>query len=381
MRLTYLTLCVLVASGCGDNGGDSTGSSGGSSTGTTTEPTTGTTTADDSTSTGETPTTGTPTTGSTTDPTTGSTTDPTTDSTTDPTTDSTTDPSTGTTEGTTGDPIDCRAIVRGPVTPELFVSGYDGSEDLAFDGKGGLALKQDDKIMIVRADKSETMLAEQIPVAYGSRFIADGRLLVALPQDGKVIAVDPRGAVSDFVGGVLGANGIYADTAGDVWLTEFGGSKLIRIKPDMSEETIVMGPDAVSANGVVFDPQRGLVFYTNYQLGIVRSVAIDGQGEPAAPQLVTTIPASAPDGLTLDACGNLYVVDQGNSRLFRVLLDGEGAAIGEAEALADFPSNVANAQFGVGEGFDDHTLYVAGNPGDVYMVVVEFPGAPIATVQ
>ena len=378
MRLTYLTLCVLVASGCGDDGGDSTTSSS-STTGATTEPTTGSTggtstTADDSTSTVDTPTTGTPTTDS-------STTEPTTGGTTEPTTGGTTEADTDTTDGTTGDELDCTAIVAEPRAPELFVSGYNGSEDLAFDGKGGLALKQDGNIILVRADKTETTLAEGVPQAYGSRFIRDGRLLVALPQGGKVIAVDPQGAVSDFVGGLQGANGIYADTAGDVWITEFGGSKLTRVKPDLTEEEIVAGPDAVSANGVVFDPQRGLVFYTNYQLGIVRSVAIDGQGQPAAPQVVTTIVGAAPDGLALDACGNLYVVDQGNNRLYRVLLDDAGAATGDASLLAEFPTNVANAQFGVGEGFDNYSLYVAGNPGDVYTVALEFPGAPIATVQ
>jgi hypothetical protein len=68
--------------------------------------------------------------------------------------------------------------------------------------------------------------------------------------------------------------------------------------------------------------------------------------------------------------------------LYRVLLDEAARRRRDARApLAVFPSNVANAQFGVGEGFDDHTLYVAGNPGDVYTVQLEFPGAPIVTVQ
>lgn len=372
MRLTCLTLCVLMKTGCGDDGGDSTTTSGSSSTSdATTGASSDATTGAPTTGTSETPTTS----GPTTDLTTG---EPTTS--TDPTTSSSTDDtSTGGSE-TTGDALDCDAVVEGPVTPELFVSGYDGSEDLAFDGKGGLALKQGGKIVLVHADKSETQLAAQIPAAYGSRFLADGRLLVALPQGGKVIAVDPRGQISDFVGGLKGPNGVYADTAGDVWITEFGGSKLLRVGPDMTPKTIVGGGDATSANGVVFDPQRGLVFYTNYQLGIVRSVAIDDQGEPGAPQMVTKIDGSAPDGLVLDACGNLYIFDQGNSRLYRALLDEAGAALGEAALLADFPSNVANGQFGVGDGFDDHTLYVSGNPGDVYTLALEFPGAAIATV-
>jgi hypothetical protein len=47
------------------------------------------------------------------------------------------------------------------------------------------------------------------------------------------------------------------------------------------------------------------------------------------------------------------------------------------ELLADFPKNVANAQFGAGAGFDASTLYAAGTPGSVYAVPLGVPGAPV----
>ena len=49
------------------------------------------------------------------------------------------------------------------------------------------------------------------------------------------------------------------------------------------------------------------------------------------------------------------------------------------ELLASFPENVANAQFGLGTGFDVNTLYAVGNPGNVYAVPLGIPGAPIPT--
>jgi sugar lactone lactonase YvrE len=85
------------------------------------------------------------------------------------------------------------------------------------------------------------------------------------------------------------------------------------------------------------------------------------------------------DGLVMDACGHLYVVDQGDSELYRVKLDAAGAAAGPEELLATFPQNVANAQFGSGPGFDSKTLYAAGNPGAVYAVPVGVAGAPVPT--
>jgi hypothetical protein len=81
--------------------------------------------------------------------------------------------------------------------------------------------------------------------------------------------------------------------------------------------------------------------------------------------------------MVMDACGNLYVVDQGGSRLYRIELDASGAAVSDAQLLATFPQNVANAQFGSGDGFDETALYASGVPGVVYKVVVGVPGAKV----
>lgn len=368
MRATVISLGMMILGGCGASTSGETGSA----TGTTGEATDTATTGGPGTTTAE-PTTAATGTGSTA----GETgTAPTSDG-------SDTSGTTGETgtSGTTGGAFDCEAITDGPFTPTLYLSGFKGSEDLAFDGQGGLVLKRGGEVVIVRADQSETVLAQGLAQAYGTRYLADGRLLIALPNSGEVIAYDPMGQAGAFLDGLKSPNGLYPDLAGDVWITEFGGSRVLRVGADLTAKTIVTGADASSANGVVYDPQRQLLFYTKYLAGQVQRVAIDGQGEPGAPELVAAVAGAALDGLTLDACGNVYAMDQKNSRLYRVRLDGAGAAVGEPALLAEFPSNVANAQFGVGDGFDAQTLYVAGNPGDVYTLVVEVPGAAIVTVQ
>ncbi len=376
MRLTSISVCILILAGCSDSnkgGTESTGSSGA------TDASTATATAGTDMTTAGPPTTGEPDTGST-----GTTESGGPGTTSEPGTTGTTGTTGMTSEtgetGTTGAAVDCEAVPDGLYMPTLFLSGFKGSEDLAFDGQGGLALKRGADIVIVRADQSETILAQGVAAAYGTRFLADGRLLVALPQSGEVVTY-AQGQEGVFLDGLKSPNGLYPDLAGDVWITEFGGSRVLRVGADMAVKTIVSGGDATAANGVVYDPQRQLLFYTKYQAGQVWRVALDGQGEPGAPVQVAAVGGAALDGLTLDACGNVYAMDQANSRLYRVRLDGAGAAIGEPALLAKFPSNVANAQFGVGEGFDPYTLYAAGNPGDVYTLAVEFPGAAIVTVQ
>ena len=272
MRLTSMTLCAVLAIGCGDNGGGETTAGSESSTGGTASTSGAGPTSEGTSSSGELPTTG----GGNSSGGTG-------------TGSETGDESSGESgssegTGTTGGGLDCEALSDTPLVPTKVFTGYEGSEDLAFDGKGGLALKRDGNVVIVRADLSETTLAMGVPPAYGTRFLADGRLLVALPQAGKVIAVDPQGQSEDWLLMVQGPNGIFPDVAGDVWVTEIGGDRVLRVGADPDPKVIVEGGEAAAANGVVYDPQRSLLFYTNYQSGRIKRVALDGQGVPSANQ-------------------------------------------------------------------------------------------------
>jgi len=292
---------------------------------------------------------------------------------TDTSTDTDTDTETGT--DTTGDAL-CDALLEGPLWPVEVSAAFSGSEDIAFDGQSILVGKRGDQLLKVDSGGVETVLADGIPKAYGLRYRSDGDLVVALPSDGKLIAVSPSGDVTELAVGLQGPNGVYVDLMDRIWVTEFGGSRVIRLEKDLSITLIV--EDAQAPNGIVYDPERDVLFYTNYQAGLIRSVHFDG-GAPEPSVVIGSIDG-APDGLVLDACGNLYVVDQGKSRLYRVRLDGEGEPVGEATLLADFPSNVANAQFGAGTGFVDSSLYLGGNPGVIYRLDVMVSGAEIPTV-
>lgn len=51
--------------------------------------------------------------------------------------------------------------------------------------RAGWCLSATGRLCIVRADQSETVLAQGLAQAYGTRYLADGRLLVALPNSGR----------------------------------------------------------------------------------------------------------------------------------------------------------------------------------------------------
>lgn len=274
--------------------------------------------------------------------------------------------------------FDCSTLPPGPLPfEEVFAAGtvFDGSEDIAFDGQGHLAGKSGAEVRLVSPDGTVVDDWPDPGGTYGLRFRANGELLAAKYANGEIRIVNGAGPLVTMAGGV---NGLYPDFDDNVWFTN--GSSVRRINPDGSVDAIVTGnPEAASTNGVVLDPTRGLLFYSNYGPGLIRSVVIDGDGSPGVVSMVASIPNAFIDGLSMDACGNLYAMDQGSATLYRVWLDEAGVAVGMPEELAQFPTNVANAVFGRGPGFDEHSLYAAGIPGGVYRVEVGVPGAPYPT--
>jgi sugar lactone lactonase YvrE len=228
---------------------------------------------------------------------------------------------TGGAGGAGGQAFDCSAIPSGPFVATQLATGFQGAEDLAFDGEGHIALKDGDKLVLLDAAGAVSDLASNVPDAYGLRFRADGHLVVALPGEAKLIDVAPDGTVVDLATGLGGPNGVHVDFDGTVYVTEFGGSKVTRVSPSGELTPLVTGSAAFAANGVVLDPARALLFFTNYQSGVIRSLDLSVPG--ASPVEVITLAGTAPDGLSLDACGHLYVVDQANADLYRVRLDRE----------------------------------------------------------
>ncbi len=357
-----LLLCAPLASGCGDDegGGADTDIGSSSSTDTPTSGTNPSTSGSSTDSSGSASTTGVDESSSSGDPTVGSSS----------TGESNDESSSG------GDEFDCDAIPAGPFAPVEQFSGFNGSEDLAFDGQGGMAGKNGGNVIVVDSAGTEIASYSDPGPAYGLRFTADGNILVAHFQTGVISQIAPDGSSSDLATGIGGVNGLYPDFDGNVWATDF--SRVVRYDAAGTPTTIVSGGDGSGANGIIYDPDRGVAFFTNYGAGRLAKVDIGADGSPGAVTALATVPGALFDGLSLDVCGNLYAVDNGNARVYRLSLDADANAIGEATDIVDGNmQNIANAQFGRGDGFEETSLYAAGNPGVVYRIDVGVPGAPI----
>lgn len=358
--MTVILACAVLGAACGDDGGGgaSTGSSSGNGSSTTADMTS--------------------TTASTNDPSTSSGPMSSTGGSSDTAVADSTGSSTGTGTETDTSGIDCTAIAPGPLPFEVVFDPntvFNGTEDIAFDGQGNVAGKNGGEVRLVAADGSTVDSWPDGGPGYGLRFRGNGDLLAAKFSLGEIRVVNGAGPLVTLVPGV---NGLWPDFDDNVWFTT--GSVVRRYNADGTIDDIVTGGSAASSNGVVLDTVRGLLFFSNYGPGLVRSVVIDPDGTPGAIAMVAAIPGAAIDGLNLDACGNLYAMDQAGAGLYRIYLDDAGAAIGDPEVLVEqFPSNVANAVFGSGPGWDPLSLYTAGVPGGIYRVEVGVPGTPYPT--
>ena len=273
----------------------------------------------------------------------------------------------------------CANLASGPFTPGDIGTLFNGSEDFTFDGNGGIVGHKGTAMTLISGAESGAPARNLGDIAgqtWGVRYQANGDLLVASPQLNKVISIAPDGTQKDFFAGLSGPNGIYVAHDGNVFLSEFGG-RVSKIAPDTTRTVYAVGATyAQGADGITVDEEKGIVFYDEYQKGKISRIAVNA-APGTNPVPVATIPGAALDGMLLDACGNILVLDNGHNRLFRVRTDAQGNAVGQPELLATFPKNVAAANFGAGAGFDPKTLYVTGNPGTVYTLQLGVGGKDI----
>jgi hypothetical protein len=285
-------------------------------------------------------------------------------------------------------PPQCENLFMGPFTVlhatgmPLFPGG--GSEDLAMTGTGSFVGASGSDLLEVASDTSTSTWATDIPTPIlGARFTAQGELLIATHTQGSIQLITAGGSAQLFADGFGMPNGLYPDADGNVWVTDFSANEVVRIDSARNRTTIASGAAATQPNGIVYDDVRGMLFWSTYTASELWRAPIDGVGTPGTPVMVVDL-AGTSDGITLDVCGNIYVVDHnegGSSRVDRVFLDEDGdldGAVQEIAGMSQLVSNCANAQFGYGFGAYEQSLFVVGPPGDVYAIDLQIDGHLIA---
>lgn len=246
---------------------------------------------------------------------------------------------------------------------EIFCGGLDHPEGLAFDRRGDLwAGGEAGQIYRISPAGQAQQVAGLGGFCGGLALSPADELFVCNPALG-IVRVQPNGEFSVFASQVAARKlicpnyGLF-DSAGNYYVTDSGQWKkgngcLLRFSPGGRGEMLA-GPLGY-ANGLALGADEKFLFLVESDTDSVFRFEIRAGGALGPPELYAAGCGRFPDGLTLDAEGNLYVCCYASDEIHRISPSREKTlfAWDRHGLLLGSPTNMA---FG-GAGFDE--LYVA----------------------
>ncbi len=248
-------------------------------------------------------------------------------------------------------------------TFEVFATGIDHPECIAFHRNGELwAGGEAGQIYRISKERKVTLVTTLGGFCGGLAFSPADELFVCNPQHG-IVRVGPEGEHSVFASHAGAHQLLYPnyglfDSAGNYYVSDSGqfrkrNGHLLRFTPD-GRGQILAGPLGY-ANGLALSADEQFLFMVESDTNSVLRFGIRADGSVGPHEVYTTECGRFPDGLTLDAEGNLYVCCYASDEIWRVSPGGQKSlfAWDPWAILLGSPTNMA---FG-GPQFDE--LYVA----------------------
>jgi len=267
----------------------------------------------------------------------------------------------------------------------VVASGQGRLESVISDARGRLFFTDLNQGRLLRLDApgGQSKVLTDVPNPGGLAWDPSGDLIVGYngagfftPQGNAMSGlyrVDPEtGEKRVFASGFDQANGLARTSAGDYFASNVADGEIVRVSPAgvPSHWTTVQ-----SANGLAVDPDsRYLYVATSIPAKVVRVDLADPMRTKDVFDASQSPEIPAPDGLTSDSTGRLFVAANGAGEIWRI--EGEGQPCAIAKGLTA-PSNVA---------FGARDLYAVTFTGDVVQLAgagpgttpAQGPGAPVA---
>lgn len=329
-----------------------------------------------------------------------------------------------TTGDDTGPPIvyppECDRIMPGPFDPvdvgQVFedfspqVNEPGGAQDLTADGLGGFVARAGSGWARLDVTGATYGVSTGDPIAdgfviepidtpvilgyasLGTRFLSNGDLIAMGGPEGviDILHAPLNGQVSDvleeLVDGLDFANALYVDTDDIVWYSDFLTGDITRLDTSDGSDTYIATVEGV--NGVIYDEQRSMLFAVTRGDGVssVFRQRVSATGAPVGDAAEVTSFEGFGDGISLDICGNVYVVDQGGQdgaqaegHMDRVIMDDDGEVVDVELIFEGLESDISNARFATGDAYGEFqtSMFLVGVEGHVWYVDVGLHGAPM----
>ncbi len=198
------------------------------------------------------------------------------------------------------EPESCGEPAALPVSAS-YLSGFQGSEDFAFDADGYLVAldAQGTLVGIDQLGQQQVILPNATNFGAGMRFLPGGDLVFADAEKGNLSRVNPAtGELTVVLSGLEYPNGLDVDYDGFVYVSEQNAGRVRRIDPDSGAYTVV-AKNLYNPNGVTFSVGHDTLFVGSFGAGV--AWAVDREGDDwAEPRIYGTTP-EAP-GVPPDWC-------------------------------------------------------------------------------
>ncbi len=272
------------------------------------------------------------------------------------------------------DTIDCDNLPQGPFSYTVLY-GPKATEDMAFDDQGHVIGADNGNLFQSTYDGQFTIyLPNAGGFIAGLRALPTGEIVYADVSSGTMFRVDKQGVKNAVLSGLQYANGLEVDLDGYVYAAEQDGSRVRRIDPWTGDYDVV-ADDLYNPNGVSFSPDYRTLYIGSFGGGTILQLEFDKAGNPlGVSPLYTDLGNGMLDGMGVDACGNVYVCEYIEAKVWRISPDGKERSL--VVDLGPETDWIPNMQWGSGVGGwqADHLYVLDISANKMYEVPVGVPG-------
>jgi sugar lactone lactonase YvrE len=167
-------------------------------------------------------------------------------------------------------------------------------------------------------------------------------------------------------------DGVEIGKDGHVYLTDLSAGKVYRIDPLSGQYTVLV--EMQSPDGITFNQDYTALYLAGLSgEPTVWRLPIAADGTPGTLEVyVTGVGSGQFDGIEVDACGNLYICDLDDSKIYRVHPDKSIEVLVDRSAQKSY---MPNLQWGRGQGgWDAETVYIIDTEVGLLAVPLGVPG-------